>query len=49
MESAHYERLFIGLIFCKNGAAQRRGGRPATSPKLRQAAEYNLEWKKGGL
>jgi hypothetical protein len=39
METAHYEVLFIGLIFCKNGAAQRRGARPATSPKLREAAE----------
>jgi hypothetical protein len=38
METAHYEGLFIGLIFCKNGAAQRRGARPAASPKC-EAAE----------
>src|ERR1700692_2914737 len=34
MEASHYEVLFIGLIFCKDGAAQRRGARPATNPKF---------------
>ena len=33
MEASHYEGLFIGLIFCKTGAAQRRGARPETSAK----------------
>src|ERR1700692_5087808 len=47
MEASHYEVLFIGLIFCKDGAAQRRGARPATNPKFARGRGIEPGKKKG--